>query len=56
MPIDKIMAIYLYNMSDFVNLKFFTILEEFFVYLRHCVNKHYKKVHKSYQKISGIYS
>jgi hypothetical protein len=44
MSIDRVMAVYLHNMTDLVNQKFFEDLEEILVLLRTCINKHHNKL------------
>lgn len=53
MSIDRVMAVYLHNMTDLVNQKFFEDLEEILVLLRTCINKHHNKLQQSYQKVSS---
>lgn len=48
--IDRVLAIYLYNMTDIVNEQFFFKLEEILYLLRTCLNRHHKKMELSYQK------
>lgn len=56
MSIDRVMAIYLFNMTDFVNHAFFEKLEEILVLLRDCVNRHYVRLQNEYQKITKIFT
>ena len=37
-PIDEVLAIFLYNMAQFCNSRFFKFLEDTLVCLRSCVN------------------
>ena len=56
MPMDQVMAIYLYNMAEICNTRFFKYLEETLLCIRKCMNQNYKNLLRIYQRNSGIYT